>query len=156
MFSHASAEIDALLSHLGPQQIEKIDWAYENLKAGDAESIAAAMNSVRRLIDEFADAVFPATDAVRTGADGKPINLGNQNRLNRVKAYIDDSSVSSTRKQRVKRSIGDLYGRVCAGLHKEVSSNEAEYLFLSAYVVLGEILTLASDSALEPADVDIE
>jgi hypothetical protein len=51
MFDSAKTQIDGLLAELGEEVLQKIDSAYRNLASDDAESISAAMNSVRRLID---------------------------------------------------------------------------------------------------------
>lgn len=146
MFEEATTEIEQLLASLGADVTRKIDAAHRNLQAGDAEATAAAMLGVRRLIDNFADAIFPPRESDRVDGSGKPIGLGPQNHLNRIKAFVDDHSSSKTRSDRMKRAIGDIYGRVCAGVHTDVSAGEARYLFLAAYSILGEMLSLREES----------
>ncbi|MFJ3771119.1 hypothetical protein ACIPX0_05425 [Streptomyces sp. NPDC090075] len=142
MFEEAKTSIDKILEQMPGEALRKLDSAYVNIKAGDAESVAGAMNSIRRLIDAVADAVFPATDEVRKDGQGKEIKLGNQNRLNRIKAHIDDHVDSKSRGSRLKRSIDDIYARVSSGVHSEVAPSEATYLYLSTYALLGEIVSL--------------
>lgn len=142
MFETAKAGIDRLLVELPGDQIGKIESAYRNLRTGDAESIAGAMNSVRRLVDAVADALFPATNDVRLDGQSKPIALGTQQRLNRIKAFVDDHVDSKSRGDRLKRAISDLYGRVSTAVHNDVTAQEAEYLFLFTYVLLGEVAGL--------------
>ncbi|MEU0914916.1 hypothetical protein [Streptomyces althioticus] len=145
MFDAAKASIDALLDTMPGDALQKIDSAYRNIKTGDPESIAGAMNSVRRLIDSAADALFPATKEIRRGGDGKEIKLGEQQRLNRIKAYVDDHVESKGRGDRLKRSLSDIYARVSSGVHNNVTAAEATHLFLSTYVLLGEVMTLPED-----------
>jgi len=113
------------------------------------------MNSVRRLIDGFADQVFPATDDTRPNPQGGKIKLGQQHRLNRLKAFIDDNARSDSRATRLKRSVSDIYERVSTGIHNEVTASEAEYLFLSTYVLLGEVLALPGRTAEVTADIEV-
>lgn len=155
MFEEATESIEQLLSALGAETTRKIDAAYRNLQQGDPESTAAAMLSVRRLIDNFADVAFPACESDRVDGSGNPIKLGNQNHLNRIKALIDDNSQSKSRSDRLKRAIGDIYGRVSAGVHTDVSAGESRYLFMSAYAILGEILSLQGEKTDEIVEVSI-
>jgi AbiTii len=155
MFERAKASIDELLVSLGDSALRQIDSAYANLRAGDAESISGAMNSVRRLIDGFADQVFPATEDTRTNGQGQVIKLGIEQRLNRLKAFIDDNALGDTRATRLKRSLGDIYARVSTGVHNEVTASEAEYLFLNTYVLLGEVLALPGRTSEVTADVEV-
>lgn len=142
MFDTAKGNIDAVLVELPGEALRKIDSAYSNIRVGDPESISGAMNSVRRLIDGTADALFPATDETRKDGQGNVIKLGDQQRLNRLKAYIDDHAESKSRADRLKRAVSDIYGRVSSGVHNDVAASEAEYLFLSTYVLLGEITAM--------------
>src|ERR1035437_8560729 len=105
MFEQSKISIDQLLVPLGETALRQIDSAYANLQAGDSESISGAMNSVRRLIDGFADQAFPATDKTRKDGQGNVIKLGKEHRLNRLKAFIDDNARSVTRATRLKRSL---------------------------------------------------
>lgn len=155
LFERAKSNIDTLFEELNAETLRKIDAAQSNLRAGDPEAIAAAMLNVRRLIDGFADAVFPPTDEVRSNGQGQEVKLGPEQRLNRAKAYIDDRASSATRATRLKRSIGDVYARVSAGVHNDVSPQEAEHLFLTTYVLLGEVLGLDAETASSLASVTV-
>jgi hypothetical protein len=145
MFGDAQSRIDGLLRGLDEDFLRRIEAAYAGLTQGDPESISGAMNSGRRLIVAFADAVFPATDEVRRDGQGQAIKLGDQNRLNRIKAYIDDG-VGGSRANRLKRAISDVYARVSTGVHSDVTAAEARSLYLSAYTLLGEMLELRASS----------
>lgn len=145
MFERSKKQIDLLLSDLDPETIRRIDAALDGIRAGDAESIAAAMNSTRRLIDSFADAVFPAIDETRPDGQGGETKLGHQQRLNRIKAFVDDHAISPGQAKRPKRAIADIYERVSVGVHNDVTAAEAEFLFLSTYVLLGEILYISQE-----------
>jgi hypothetical protein len=61
--------------------------------------------------------------------------------LNRINAFIHTCGVRGGRADRLRRSLSDIYGRVSTGVHADVDGHEARYLFLTTYVLLGEILT---------------
>lgn len=147
MFDTAKTNIDRVLVGLPGEQIRKIESAYRGIREGDPESISGAMNSVRRLIDAVADALFPATTDTRLDGQGNVVKLGDPQRLNRIKAFIDDHSESKSRGDRLKRGLSGIYGRVSTAVHNDVTGQEAEYLFLSAYVLLGEVAGLGDTDA---------
>lgn len=149
MFDTAKTNIDRVLMDLPGEQIRKIEAAYRGIRAGDAESISGAMNSVRRLIDAVTDELFSATTDTRVDGQGNSIKLGEQQRLNRIKAFIDDRSDGKSRGDRLKRGLSDIYARVSTAVHNDVSALEAEYLFLSSYVLLGEVAGLTESDPLE-------
>lgn len=148
LFEEAKEEIDKLLLQLDENTLRRLDSAYSNIRNGDEESISAAMNSLRRLIDAFADAVFPATKETRPHPQpGKPpIQLGQQNRMNRLRAFIDDHAMSKSRAKRLGESAESIYARVSNGVHNDATKSEATYLFLMTYVLLGEVLNLKAGS----------
>lgn len=69
--------------------------------------------------------------------------MGQQNVLNRLQAYSHQQGISKGRRDRLRRTLGDLYDRCSAATHSEVSVEEARFVFLQTYVVLGEVLSLA-------------
>lgn len=64
------------------------------------------------------------------------------NVLNRLSAYVHSRGVSGGRADRLRRALFDLYGRVSTGVHANVDGLEARYVFLTTYIVLGELLDL--------------
>ncbi|WP_157358676.1 hypothetical protein [Amycolatopsis sp. ATCC 39116] len=141
LFEDARTAIDGRLSPLAGEALKKIDSIAERLRDGESEAVSQAMLTCRRLIDGVADAVLPPSD--------QPFKIGDQelavkqgNVLNRINAYVYARGVVGGRAARIRRAIGDIYARVSTGVHKDVDEHEARYLFLSVYVLLGEILTL--------------
>jgi hypothetical protein len=117
---------------------------YERLEAGEGEAVSHALNSCRRLIKAVADSLFPPeTDRV---VNGQTIKLGDGEVLNRLEMFISERTPSGSRRQRLRRTLADLYDRTSAGVHSDVSADEAKHVFLQTYAVLGEIILL------DPAD----
>jgi hypothetical protein len=49
---------------------------------------------------------------------------------------------SSSRRDRLNKNLGALYDRVSAGVHADVTVDEAQALVLNTYLLLGEILSV--------------
>jgi hypothetical protein len=155
IFEGAKLRIDALLAPVAKDTLSQVDAVYRRLASDDPEAISQALTTCRRLVDGFADQVFPPQAEPRI-RDGVTIDLGAQKHLNRIKAFVDDNCDSGSRASRLKRRLSDLYERVNVGIHADVSSDEARFLFLDTYLLLGEVLSLADvdRTAAEPEQTE--
>jgi len=140
IFEQYRSEVDALLAPTADIG-SKIESVYQRLAEGDAEAISQALNTCRRIIDSFADAVYPPREGT-LDIGGQSLQLGPENQRNRINAHIAERVASEGRKRRLRQTLANLYDRVSAGVHKDVTPEEARSLFLEAYLFLGELLTL--------------
>ena len=104
------------------------------------------MTSCRRIIDAFADALFPAID-VPVMVDGQPLDSSKDKPRNRLRAYMAENMASKSRRDRLNKNLGELYSKVSAGVHADVAIDEARALVLNTYLFLGEI-SLSNTTAL--------
>jgi hypothetical protein len=141
IFDSYRAGVDARIAEVAGGVLEKIDSAYRRLAEGDVEAISHALTTCRRIIKAFADAVFPPTNETRK-IDTKSVRLGPSEFKNRLNAYIDERTDSKSRKKRLRQTLENLHDRVSAGVHNDVTVDEARSLFLQTYLFLGEVLTL--------------
>ena len=145
LFAQAQADVDGVLAEAGGSALDKIEKVSARLRDGDPESVSQALTTCRRLIDAVADHVFPA--AVEPyDAGGHSLEVGQQQVLNRLQAHVHSAGASSGRRDRIRRALKDLYSRCSAGTHAEVSVQEARFVFLQSYVLLGEVLTLTRET----------
>ena len=100
------------------------------------------MGTCRRLIDAVADHVFAARDEPYE-LNWQTLTMKQNAVLNRINVVVHTVGVRGGRADRIRRSLSDIYGRVSTGVHSDVNSHEARYLFLATYVLLGEVLTLS-------------
>jgi hypothetical protein len=143
VFERYKRDVDTLIARHAGDVLEKIPSVMDRLSDGDGESIRQALATCRRIIDAFADSIYPPTDqTIEIG--GNTLTLDASKHQNRVNAYIHERVKSQSRKQRLRQSLSSLYDRVCTGVHNEVSAEEARALFLSTYLLIGEILHLGS------------
>jgi hypothetical protein len=61
---------------------------------------------------------------------------------NRLLAYIGERTSSSARRDKLRQNLTNLFDRVSAGVHSDVTAEEAFSLFLNVYLFLGEVLQL--------------
>ncbi len=149
LFSLASKDIfhayqqavDTSLLQNAAIAFEKLPDCFERLQAGSGEAISHALTSCRRIIDAFADSVFPARDEA-VSINGQSLDCQADKPKNRILAYLASKQVSGSRQSRIKRGLFDLYDRVSAGVHADVSPDEARALVLQTYFLLGELSLL--------------
>jgi hypothetical protein len=146
LVEQARRRVDSLLAPLSGNALGKVDSIYQRLGEGEEEAISHALTTCRRLIDSVANAIYPPTDAV-IDVGGRTVNLRQQHIQNRLNAYLIDRTPSESRRKKLRRTLSDLYDRVSTGVHTDVSSEEARFLFLNTYLYLGEVLALGEVSS---------
>lgn len=146
IFEQYRAATDALLASSAEKAFQRMPDAFERLASGGEEAISHALTTCRRVIDSFADAVFPARDEpVLIGQ--QPVEVKANHTRNRLRAYVYERIGQNSRYERLNKSITALYDRVSTGVHADVDSGEARALVLQTYLILGELLSLQPKTA---------
>lgn len=139
VFERYKRDVDSLISEYCGEVLEKIPSVMDRLADGDQESISQALATCRRIIEAFADSIYPPTDqTVEIG--GNTLKLDASKHQNRINAFIHGKTQSQSRKQRLRQNLSNLFDRVSSGVHNEVTAEEARALFLNTYLFLGEVL----------------
>ena len=146
IFEMYKKDVDSLIGEACGDVLEQIPSVMSRLAEGDQEAISQALTTCRRVIDSFADAIYPPTDHTVKIGDNE-LSLGANRHQNRISAYIHEKTDSTTRKKRFRQNLSNLYDRVSTGVHDDVTAEEARALFLNTYLVIGEILHLSTDDA---------
>lgn len=141
IFEKYKSDIDTLISSHCGTVLEQIPSVMSRLAEGSTEAISQALSSTRRIIDAFADSIFPSQDTPMT-IDGNEVSLGPNRHLNRINAFVNQRVTSKSRRTKIRQNLSNLYERVSSGVHAEVSADEARALFLNCYLFLGEVLHL--------------
>lgn len=141
IFASYKSDVDRLLTERCGDVIAKIPSIVDRLTAGDREAISHALTSCRRVIDSFADAVYPPREPI-IDDNGREILLGNQQTKNRINEYVKEQCASSSRRSKIRQSLSNLYERVSTGVHADVTLDEAKSLFLETYILIGEVIRL--------------
>ncbi len=158
VFGRIRSSVDASIGLVVPDAVRKLTAVYENLKSDNPENWANATHSCRRVLQDLADAVFPAQVETRTEeVNGKEIKirLGGDQYINRLIAYIEDLSESTRFNEIVGshlRYMGDrldaLFGAAQKGSHSTVTKQEADRCVVYTYLLVGDILSLGGHQPL--------
>jgi hypothetical protein len=141
IFERYQRDVDTLIAvHCG-DLLEKIPAVMDRLAAGDSEAVSQALTTCRRIIESFADSIYPPSEATAE-IGGNTLKLDASKHQNRINAFIHERTDSQSRKQRLRQNLSNLFDRVSSGVHKDVSVEEARSLFLNTYLFLGEVLHL--------------
>ncbi|MGH2372140.1 MAG: hypothetical protein ACRDIC_01490 [bacterium] len=144
IFERYKTKVDSLLASRCGDALQKVPAVYDRLAASDSdqEAVRHALTTCRTIIVAFADAIYPPSKTPIQG-DGKTIEVGQEQYLNRIETYVRERVTSDSRRTKLRQSLANLNQRVNAAVHDEVTPQEAQALFLETYLLLGEILTLA-------------
>ncbi|AYO11838.1 hypothetical protein D0784_21190 [Vibrio campbellii] len=146
IFERYKGDVDSLIGEACGEVLEQIPSVMSRLAEGNQEAISQSLTTCRRVIDSFADSIFPPSEeTIEIG--GNQLSLAANRHQNRINAYIHQRIDSNTRKKRFRQNLANLYDRVSTGVHNEVTVEEARALFLNTYLLIGEILHLPSNDA---------
>jgi AbiTii len=148
VFSRARERVDAMIGSTVPAAVQRVTAAYENLQSDNPADWSNAVHSCRRVLEDLADVIFPATDKVRT-RNGREIKLGKGNYINRLVAFAEDRSSSETSAKLIGSHLDFLGDRLDAvfkaahkGTHATVGREEADRYVVYTYLLVGDLLSL--------------
>jgi hypothetical protein len=119
-----------LIATRAGEVLSQIPAAINRLSEGDKEGVSQALTTCRRILETFADF-------------GNTLKLDASKHQNRINAYIAQRTESSSRRQRLRQNLSNLFDRVSTGVHNDVTPEEAFSLFLNTYLFLGEVLQVS-------------
>ena len=139
--------VDNLLLDICPETIEQFMTAYERLSGG-REDWSLALTSCRRIIKAVADVIYPPKNGKVAGRE-----VGDQQYINRIRAFLDENMASSSDKDLAKAHINylgsfieELNKKTSKGVHSAVNQEEAVRTVLYTYLTIGDILAFTSES----------
>lgn len=154
VFGRIRSRIDSSIGSAVPDAVRKLTAVHDNLASDNPEDWANAAHSCRRVLQDLADAVFPPRKEPRTktvNGKQKEIKLGAEQYINRLIAYIEDSSDSGRFREIVGSHLSYMGDRLDAlfkaaqkGSHSTVTKEEADRCVVYTYLLVGDILSLGS------------
>lgn len=152
-FSRIRETVDISIGHFVPTAVQKFTAIYENLESENPEDWSNAVHGCRRVLQDLADALFPATTEPRIKiVDGKErkLKLGADNYINRLICFAEDQIESERTKAIIGSQLDFLGNRLDAlfqaaqkGSHAVISSkDEADRYVVYTYMAAGDILKL--------------
>lgn len=154
-FSRIRARLDTQIGAALPESIRRFTAVYENLLSDNPEDWANAVHSCRRILQDLADVLFPATDQPRVTSSGKTISLGPDNYINRLVCFVEDSSSAGRFTDLVGSHLSLLGDRLDAvfratqkGSHSEITDKaEADRYVVFTYLLVGDLVSLRAGSS---------
>ncbi|MBI5966576.1 MAG: hypothetical protein HY882_01775 [Deltaproteobacteria bacterium] len=151
IFERQRKLVDARLAESCGSVLEEFQAIYDRLIHGAPEAISQALSICRRFMNAFADSIYPPTnETIRI--DGNELPLTAKHPLNRLLVFIHKNCESPSRRQRLQHTLNDLYDHVTSGATAQITPDEARFLFLRTYIILGEILSLKEGKTGKPED----
>jgi hypothetical protein len=151
-FSRIRSNVDSNIAELIPNSLKKFTAIYDNLESENSEDWSNAVHSCRRVLQDLADALYPAREDVTKKINGKDrtIKLGPDAYINRLIAYAEEHSDSARFQEIVGAHMGFLGERLDSvfqaaqkGSHAEiVTRSEADRYVVYTYMVVGDLLSL--------------
>lgn len=152
IFIRTQLKVDSVMMDILPDAIKKFTSVYSNLLSENNEDWSNAVHSCRRILQDLADEIYPPREPKKL-PNGKEINLGTEQYINRLVAYIDEHSDSSRFQEIVGSNlkyIGErldsIFNAAQKGSHKVISTqDEADRYVIYTYLIVGDILRLKID-----------
>lgn len=149
IFTESRISTNEKLMELCPDSIRKFISVYENMDSDNPEDWANAIHSCRRILNDFADSIYPPSDDPITLKNGKTIKIGKDQYINRLIQFIAGKSDSKTYSSVVGadlQSIGErldaINNAVCKGTHTDITKDEASRYLIHTYLLIGDIIHL--------------
>lgn len=154
VFDRGREYIEQGLRTRAPEALERFQAAEESLYGGEPEDLAHALTSCRRMVKALADALYPATDEVITGEDGRERAMTDDAYRNRLLQFASER-LGGTHNDLVKETMRSLGARLqrlnelsSKGVHDEVNRLEAETCVMWTYLTAADILRIADGTAV--------
>lgn len=143
IFPRYQACVDAKIEATASDALQMLPAAFERLHAGstDREAVSHALQSCRRMIEAYADAVYPAT--TWTGDNWRSDLQHHKERYQGpVESLCGNKNVVGQPLCALGENLGSPWDRLLVAVHGEVERAEAQALVLNTYLLLGEITDL--------------
>lgn len=142
--------VNDTLQKVCPKALEKFVTVYENLSSTSGENWANAVHSCRRILLDFADAVYPPGENLVL-SNGKTVKLGKENYINRLVQFYSEAIESETTKKLVCSDIKDfgsrlesVYKATNKGTHDEITKQDALRYVMHTYMLLADLLSFST------------
>lgn len=151
-------EVDSKLLDLNPALAEKLMIAFKSVTSDNPEEWSQALTTCRRFLKGLADTLFPTkTEEI----DGR--KLGEEQYINRLRAFMDRSVESGSNKELAKSHIdylGNYLEKInklsSKGVHAGLNKIEAIKAVFHTYLVAADILDyLVIDNSLKKQKLNI-
>ena len=153
IFEEIRAQVDEQFVTISKDAVSKLGLAYETLATGsDVEDWSTVALQCRKIIEDVADAVYPPRKELQIDDTGRPHDLGQENPVNRLSAFIAESSKGDDRRfllaetQQLSSLLNQVNILANKAVHHKVERTHAKRCVIYTYLLLGDILLLRRES----------
>lgn len=156
-FDYLKSAVDDKLLDLSPELAEQLMIAFKSVSSDSKEELSHALTTCRRIIEKFADFVFPAREELYKGR-----KVGKAQYINRLWAFIDTVVESSSNKNIAQSHLNYLGNYLEAthklsnkGVHSELSKLEAIKAVFHLYLIFADLLEHLNVEVKSDKKIDI-
>jgi hypothetical protein len=129
---------------------DKLDSITNNLQSQNQEDWSNAVHTCRKLLQDFADELYPPSNTKVIGTDGKSYDISKGSYINRLIQYIEKYNSSDNFKQitnsnieYIGKRLDAVYGASNKGTHETITTlEEARRYVIYTYLFMGDVLSL--------------
>lgn len=142
--------VDNYLFSLSPNFLEKIESLDNRLQENTEIANSQAMLTIRIILKEFADCIYPAAINEVQCSDGKFRILTEDKYISRIWQYIFENlkgssiEIISEQLKDLGKKIDLTYEKSCKGVHSGVTSFEAYQCTILFYISIGDVIRITS------------
>jgi DNA uptake protein ComE-like DNA-binding protein len=141
-FEILKKDVEDILFELDPELAETLLISFKSVSSDSSEEWSQALTSCRRFLEKLADNLYPATDKRLNGR-----SLDQENYINRIWAFMDQSIESKSNKEVAKSHLDflgsylqSLYRITNKGVHSNLRRIEAIKAVMHIYLVCSDLL----------------
>lgn len=148
-FERAKALVDDRLAAISPDALQMFAAAQDRARSASSEEWSQATASLRRIMKEVADRLYPATDLV---VDDHA--LGEEQYVNRLWQFVreratgDRQDMLAAQVQYLGQRIDVLYEFACKGTHHKITQADIELAVVHLYLLLADLLSMLAPEEL--------
>lgn len=160
IFADYQERVDSYFARLPVTTLQKLNAIEDMMQDDNPERYAQVLTSCRRLWSEIARLLFNEAFPNYQGSkyktvSGKEIDISGDHDNNKLSAVIESLQSKSTKNTLVGSTMiylvdwmEQINSRQSAGVHSDVTKEEAEQCIIHTYIALGDILRLKNEVLL--------
>lgn len=140
IFDRFKTSSDARLAQLCPDALNKLNHAIERGSTENPEAWSAAAMSCRRVLKDFADAVYPPKEEA---VDGHDVTAGKY--INRLYAFAKEHGGQALALEELEglgKVLDRMYELGSKGVHASITKGEVDVVILRTYILLSQLAQL--------------
>lgn len=161
IFAEYQSKVDGYFTSMPTSTLQKLNAIEDLMEDGNPERYAQVLTSCRRLWSETAKQLFEEvlphyTEKTYKTKSGKDIDISGDHHNNRLSAVIETLQSKAAKDTLVGSEttylidwMEQINSRQSAGVHSEVTREEAMQCIIHTYITLGDILSLKASVKME-------